>query len=159
VGSVTKAAWPERFDPTSPTIERRGTERTAVQRPGTLRLADAPAIAIRIADLHRDGCQIDTTVTLEPWQAITIGIPGVGQHDARVMWSRDGTHGCAFERPLPSGAVTAAMSDNVHAFTGSDDMAPMIASKASPRYRAVLLLALIAAGGGVMLAATRALIG
>lgn len=159
VASVTKLSKGDRFDAEEPAGDRRGFARTMLQRPGTLRMDDAPVASIHIADLTRDGCRIEAAVHLDPWQAVTIGIPGVGQHMARIMWSRDGLHGCAFERPLPSGAVTAAMDDNVHHLAPNGDLATPTASKASPRYRAVLFATMILASGAVLFAAGRALLG
>lgn len=149
----------DRIDVAEPAADRRGFERTMLRRPGTLRVTDAPVESIQIADLTRDGCRIEAGVDLDLWQAVTIGIPGVGQHVVRIMWSRDGQYGCVFERPLPSGAVTAAMDDNVHYLDPDSDPYPLVVHKASARYRFALFAATILAGGAILFAAGSALLG
>lgn len=93
--------------------ERRSAERVDIGRPCIVRLADGTAIQARIEDLTREGCRIDTPVPLSARQSISIGIPGVGTVAAQVMWFGDRGYGCAFDRPLPPGSVTAAIDDNV----------------------------------------------
>ncbi len=159
MASVNVMPETDRFDVAQPAQDRREFARTMLGRPGTLRVEDALAAPIQIADLTRDGCRIKTQVELEPWQAVTIGIPGVGQHAARIMWARDGQCGCAFERPLPSGAVTAAMDDNVHHLNPMGDAVPSVAYKASSRYRAALFAATMLASGAILFAVGSALLG
>ncbi|MEG3084239.1 PilZ domain-containing protein [Sphingomonas sp. PB2P12] len=94
--------------------ERRSDSRVALARTGTLRLHDeAMSRQVRIADLNRDGCRIQSAVPLLLNQQVAIGIPGVGVRDAQITWAGDRDYGCKFDRPLPPGSVTAAMTDNV----------------------------------------------
>ena len=95
-------------------VERRVDARVPLARTGTLRLPGEPASReIRITDLNRDGCRIESALPLTIDQVVAIGIPGVGQHDAKITWAAERDYGCHFDRALPPGSVTAAMTDNV----------------------------------------------
>jgi hypothetical protein len=96
-------------------VERRSDARVTLARTGTLRLlGETSSREVRIADLNRDGCRIESILPLSIDQVVTIGIPGVGQHAARITWVGLRDYGCQFDLLLPSGSVTAAMTDNVH---------------------------------------------
>jgi hypothetical protein len=130
------------------TVERRGETRVSLARTGTLRLADElPSREIRIADLNRDGCRIESLLPLAIDQAVTIGIPGVGQNSAGITWVGRSDYGCQFDVALPAGSVTAAMTDNVHDLgqTHAAFRAPAT-FKWAPRGRLMLLGALSLAG-------------
>ncbi|MES3100247.1 PilZ domain-containing protein [Sphingomonas faeni] len=128
------------------TIERRADTRVSLARTGTLRLADAPSSReVRIADLNRDGCRVESILPLSIDQAVTIGIPGIGQNAARITWVGQWDYGCQFDTPLPAGSVTAAMTDNVHDLGYAALRAPAT-FKWAPRGRLVLLGAISLAG-------------
>ncbi|MGU3389477.1 PilZ domain-containing protein [Sphingomonas sp. M1A8_2b] len=98
--------------------ERRSDARVSLARTGTLRLSgDTTSREIRIADLNRDGCRIVSALPLLLDQRIAVGIPGVGLRDARITWAGERDYGCHFDRALPPGSVTAAMTDNVYDLT------------------------------------------
>lgn len=97
--------------------DRRFQTRIALDRPAVLRIGDQ-VVEIEINDLTRDGCRITTAIELEPLARVSIGIAGVGHTMARLMWRSAQHYGCAFERPLPSGAVTASKLNNVSYLDG-----------------------------------------
>ncbi|MES2420308.1 MAG: PilZ domain-containing protein [Pseudomonadota bacterium] len=130
------------------TIERRTDMRVSLARTGTMRLADAHASReVRIADLNRDGCRVESSLPLSIDQVVTIGIPGVGQNTARITWVGQWDYGCQFDTPLPAGSVTAAMTDNVHDLGHANTAyRPPATFKWAPRGRLLLLGALSLAG-------------
>ena len=82
-----------------------------------------------IIDLTRDGCRIATASPLLPHDRVAIGIARVGRVEARVVWREPAAYGCAFDQPLPPGAVTAALN--------APQVAPL--GKLSPRLRLATL--------------------
>lgn len=131
-------------------------------RTGTLRLpGESSSREIRITDLNRDGCRIESVLPLTMDQVVAIGIPGVGLRDARITWAADRDYGCHFDRALPPGSVTAAMTDNVHGLSFVvDDIRAPATFKWQSRKRLFLLGGISLAGWTVIaLAAGRLLAG
>lgn len=97
--------------------DRRVQARTTIDRPAVLRIGDHVE-EVEVNDLTRDGCRITASIDLEPLTRVSIGLAGVGHTPARLIW-RSATHyGCAFDRPLPTGAVTASKLNNVARLDG-----------------------------------------
>ena len=84
-------------------IER--AERTAVDRPGTLRERARFVTDIVVEDLSRTGCRICTDADMSVGTLISIGIPGVGMQAARVVRSEGNVHGCSFLLPITEADV------------------------------------------------------
>ncbi len=132
--------------------ERRSDTRVALARTGTLRLRDEHSSReVRIADLNRDGCRIESVQPLTIGQVVTIGIPGVGQNAAQISWVGLRDYGCQFDVALPAGSVTAAMTDNVHGLSTPAGVVREPATfKWQPRGRLLLLGALSVVGWTVI---------
>lgn len=128
--------------------ERRADARVSLARTGTLRLHDeTTSREIRIADLNRDGCRIESVLPLRLDQSVVVGIPGVGQREARISWAGARDYGCQFDLPLPPGSVTAAMTDNVYGLGAATGTIRAPATfKWQPRGRLLLLGVLSLAG-------------
>ena len=92
-------------------VERRASPRTPFGRSALLHFGEQSEQVI-ICDLTREGCRIETEVELDANAAVSIGIPGVGPTPGRIIWMSERGFGCAFERPLQPGAITAAFSRN-----------------------------------------------
>jgi PilZ domain len=92
--------------------DRRSGGRLAVERRAVLRTQDA-AHEIELLDLTSGGCRFRCQASLALYERVSIGIAGVGHSAAQLVWQADTIYGCAFERPLPDHAVTAAAPDNV----------------------------------------------
>ena len=93
--------------------ERRSGDRTAILRPAVLRIENL-AVEIKVNDLTRDGCRITCGTALAVGADITLGLAGIGQVTATVLWNNGDTYGCVFHESLPSGSVTAATLNNVN---------------------------------------------
>lgn len=129
--------------------DRRTVERTDLGRQGVLRIdGDMRAIEVTVLDLTREGCRVETSERLAEGTGIEIGIGNLGRMKASVMWSSEGSFGCAFDVPLPPGAITAALSPpNIVSFP-ADAQEPAsrpFTNKFSPRTRLFLLLGVTAA--------------
>lgn len=77
-----------------------------------LRDGDEP-VEVRLLDLTREGCRIESEQPLGPGMTVRLGIAGIGPVDAIVRWSGGASYGCEFTLPLPEGSVTAAVACNV----------------------------------------------
>jgi hypothetical protein len=93
-------------------IDRRNAPREPIGRVAILREGCHP-LEVRLYDLTREGCRIDTERPLVQDSMIRLGIAGIGQVDAQVLWGSEHGYGCKFAIPLRQGAVTAALSCNV----------------------------------------------
>lgn len=91
--------------------ERRASPRTPFGHPAVLQFEDQ-STQVTICDLTREGCRIETEVELGANMVVSIGIPGIGHTSGRIIWKSDREFGCAFDRSLQPGAITAAFSHN-----------------------------------------------
>lgn len=125
-------------------LDRRTRVRVPIDRPAVLR-RDSDAHEIRIEDLTRDGCKIKTSVDLKPGDCVTVGLAGIGRHNVVVLWCDGNEYGCVFDEPLPSGAVTAALQNNVDRFAEAalSTPIPMTNVKWLPRRRLAFVVALV----------------
>lgn len=83
-----------------------------IGRVAILRDGDEP-VEVRLLDLTREGCRIETSQPLGKDMALPLGIAGIGPVEAVVRWSTGQEYGCEFTIPLPEGAVTSAVACNV----------------------------------------------
>lgn len=90
--------------------ERRGSDRRTIARTSTMRDADARPYAVLVEDLSADGFSMIAGRPLATGSTITIGLPGVGRRDARVVREEGTRHGCAFDAPLSADLLAAAFS-------------------------------------------------
>lgn len=72
------------------------SERRAVRMRGFCVLEDGATHEIYVLDLSYEGCGVETTVPLEPGQAIKLSVLRRGAIDAVVRWYRDGKAGLSF---------------------------------------------------------------
>lgn len=124
--------------------ESREAERTALGRRGVLRIGNhLQPFDVFVRDLTRDGCGIQGDAPVEPGMIVQIGIANLGSTPATVLWHRAGSFGCMFNRPLPSGSVTAALGPlNVVPFPSDAAPAASLATcKMAPRARLLVLVA------------------
>ncbi|MDE2403636.1 MAG: PilZ domain-containing protein [Sphingomonadales bacterium] len=122
--------------------DQRVDDRLPIDRQAVLR-ADGIAHEIHIEDLTREGCRITTDLKVATGASIALGIAGVGRVYAQVVWGRDGTYGCVFDAPLPSGSVTAATLNNVQRFVPPREDAATFAAddaKLPLRQRAIIIV-------------------
>lgn len=91
---------------------RRREARVPIGRVAIVRDGDEP-VEVRLLDLTREGCRIESEQPLTGDTVLRLGIAGIGPVDAVVRWSDGTDYGCEFTIPLPEGAVTSAIACNV----------------------------------------------
>lgn len=132
------------LDRLSNSDDRRSTDRTELGRRGVLRIGGDPrSTEVTVLDLTREGCRVETDVIVPDNADIEIGIGNLGRMKASVMWRKHDSFGCAFDVPLPPGAITAALGPtNVVALPSESTYAAPapLTHKFSPRTRLFLLL-------------------
>lgn len=93
-----------------PLGDNRISDRTPLGRSGVMRLADGgEPIAVVVLDLSREGCRIQGDSSVEPGMRTEVGLANIGRITATVTWRGTNSFGCVFDRPLPPGAITAAL--------------------------------------------------
>lgn len=137
------------------TADRRSEPRVALGQPGVVRFADDRSIAVTVVDLNREGCRVLTDQPIARGAEILLGLANVGLTPARIVWHGPDGYGCAFERLLPPGAVTAVFSGSNVAYlpgaagagAGAHAAAPL--RKLDARTRAIVVLGASALGWGL----------
>ena len=61
-----------------------------------------------VHDISSTGMLIETTVDLQPLDALEVDLPENGPTEALVMWSSGQFYGCEFKQPLSKAAISAA---------------------------------------------------
>lgn len=80
----------------------------------TLRLAVAgeraggEAAAVQIHNASSTGLLIESDMTLEEGERITVDLPHAGPTAARIVWRSGRLHGCRFDEPVSQAALSAA---------------------------------------------------
>lgn len=75
-------------------IER--SERRQVSVTAIAYLPDGSAVAARVTDISYEGCQLETEQTLPIGQKLKLALPRLGEINAQVRWSLQGTAGLHF---------------------------------------------------------------
>lgn len=89
-------------------VSGRTAERRVIEADATLRQNDQVPVDVLVADLSTTGCLFLCDTPLASGDEISIGIAGLGRHQARVVRSMDQRYGCTFLTPLTDADVTAA---------------------------------------------------
>lgn len=90
----------------------RAERRDAFRR--TLRLVaevsySRDSARVLILNLSESGVLIETAAVLTVGESLELELPEAGTVVARVVWQRGREFGCEFDRPVPKGAVSAAL--------------------------------------------------
>lgn len=132
-------------DPT----ERRGSDRRAIARTSTMRDEGARPYAVLVEDLSVDGFSMIAGVQLGIDSTISIGLPGVGRRNARVVRVVDNRYGCRFDEPLSPQALAAAFAGDPVVSGGFAPLPPALDLSHEPQLakwpRAVRLVLLVGA--------------
>jgi hypothetical protein len=83
-------------------------ERAPVRRRGTLRERNKFASDVLIEDLSETGCLFRSNVPLPVGSLISVGIPGIAMHAARISRVDGEAHGCSFLIPITADDIAAA---------------------------------------------------
>jgi len=62
-----------------------------------------------VRNLSETGLLLQTNAGLEVGETILVDLPGARSIKARVRWHRESCFGCAFDTPLPSSIISAAL--------------------------------------------------
>jgi hypothetical protein len=77
-------------------------ERRSVSLPALAIREDGSTVEIHLLDLSYEGCGIETSVPLEPGEAIKLSVLRRGAIEAHVRWYKDGRAGLVFDPEDPS---------------------------------------------------------
>jgi hypothetical protein len=89
-------------------IEIERAERESVSQPGTVRARDRYPMDVELIDLSVSGALLASRAPIPVGTLITIGIPGIGMHAARISRVDGEQMACAFFPALDPGAVRKA---------------------------------------------------
>lgn len=82
--------------------------RVRIDRTGTVRDRTRYAVDVTIKDLSETGCYVSGQFAVEVGVLISVGIPGIGMHAARVSRIDEDGCGCAFLLPIDSDHIGQA---------------------------------------------------
>jgi hypothetical protein len=94
-------------------LDQRDAERLPLVVGATLRDIERRPYDVRIDDLSQTGCHVTTLLGLPLQEVVTVGIPGIGMHEARLIRETAGGYGCEFIRNLAAADVQKALRANV----------------------------------------------
>ena len=92
-------------------VDSRAAERSSVALDATLRNKGNP-YDVLVEDLSASGFRMQAPVDLPENAAISLGLSGIGRHNARVIWRDGDSYGCEFVRTLTLGEVEQARQDD-----------------------------------------------
>jgi len=91
------------------TGQRKDAEpRTSVGTATTLRAADRLPLDVIVQDFSPSGFRFTLDRTFPVGTRIRIGLRGAGTEEARIVWSKGRSHGCAFVKQVSRERVAAA---------------------------------------------------
>ncbi len=85
--------------------ERRRAPRVALNVPATMRERGRPGFPVRLVDLSTHGCRLELASGVPAGAPVWLKLGGLDSIYSRVVWSRDGFAGLAFETPLHEAVV------------------------------------------------------
>jgi hypothetical protein len=84
-----------------------------------------------VQNLSASGLLIETATPLEEGEKIVVDLPHTGERSATVIWSDAPMHGCRFDEPLSSAALSAVRGSSAFAASGGYRWAILPANSAS----------------------------
>ncbi len=142
---------------------QRDADRKALSATGTMRRSPPTPIDVLVEDLSITGFRMNTDISLSIDDRITIGISGMGQHEAVVVRGTADGFGCEFVRPLTASLLDEAGNSTARSINPEIDPSldpaaiarwssqnePVVASMKG-QYRFALIAALAAASWGLV---------
>ena len=95
-----------RFDVLN-SADERGAVRRTLRLGVSGRFGEGQSTAT-IHNISATGMLVETTATLTEGDAFAVSLPQAGERIARVVWVDAPMHGCRFDEPLSTGALSAA---------------------------------------------------
>lgn len=136
--------------------ERRAAPRRSVEHGTTLRLSGLPFDVV-LHDLSETGVSIETAVPMPDGGTVTIGLPGVGRFEARLISRTGSRYGCRFAEPLSAAEAAAAFRTDpivTGAFAVAARSSSNVPERNGPKWPGAVRVALpagIALGGWAMI--------
>lgn len=91
------------------TGERRAARRRKLRLHTEGVSASSSQTEVIIHDLSEDGLLVESPIALSEGELLEVVIPEAGTVQAEVAWSSERFFGCRFNRPISTGAVSAAL--------------------------------------------------
>ena len=131
--------------------DRRSAERQAINQPSTLRDERARAADVYVRDLSETGFSVATDSRLEIGSVVTIGLPGRGRAEARVVRQVAGGYGCEFVEALGRAEVMQTFRGGtvIHMST-SASVTPALPEPEIKRYPGAVRLGVIVGGSALL---------
>lgn len=101
-------AIPGLLDPIDPEKEGRSDARRTVRLATQGMQSDGAETLVRLHNISAGGLMLESDEPLAHGDEIVIDLPEAGLVSAHVVWRSESLHGCRFDRPLPSSALSAA---------------------------------------------------
>jgi transcriptional regulator with XRE-family HTH domain len=107
---------------------KRAAARHALRLTADYQQGSGQAGVVLVHDLSPEGMLLESPQRLAIGSTLAVELPRSGSHEAQVVWSSGNFYGCRFARPLPAGALSAALLKALPAPSlsplGSSDDAP-----------------------------------
>lgn len=97
-----------RFDSDDDQADKRGAPRRTLRLGVSGRFAGGISGTATVHNISATGMLVESIVPLTEGEAISVDIPEAGERRATVVWVDGPMHGCRFDEPLPSAALSAA---------------------------------------------------
>lgn len=68
----------------------------------------ARSVEVLVHNLSQTGVLVECGVSIAVGETIEIDLPEAGPTSASVLWKSGDFHGCQFDRPIPSAAISAS---------------------------------------------------
>lgn len=117
-------------------LDRRELPRQALERVAKLSPNEWSSIQVTLVDLSEHGFRVRCDAMLRVGSFVLIGIAGIGQVSAKVIWRRDGEFGAKFIRPLNLQHCEWTKGDAADILPGVEEAAELaraLASRAAAR--------------------------
>ncbi|MBV7258306.1 helix-turn-helix domain-containing protein [Erythrobacter crassostreae] len=96
------------LDPVAAVFDERRDARRAMQLETSGVLPGGTDANVIVHNLSAVGLLLETDLTLNAGEVLSIALPDVGPVDAAIVWQSEHLFGCAFTDALPEGALAAA---------------------------------------------------
>lgn len=131
--------------------DRRSAERQTINQPSTLRDERARASDVYVRDLSETGFSVATDSRLEIGSMVTIGLPGRGRADARVVRQVNGGYGCEFIDALGRADIMQTFrGGTVIHMTTTAPVSPALPDPEIKRYPGAVRVGVIVGGSALL---------
>ena len=90
--------------------DARRSERFGLERRASVREGDRVTVEVELVNISSAGCRLATRGRLPEGAFVWLRVAGLESWAAKVVWSRAGSAGCRFFRPLAPAVVQRLVS-------------------------------------------------